>query len=102
VAVQNMPSPGQTWKALCRGLIRLIQGKRIVDLGCGNGRLAILLAQAGNAVTGVDTSEAQIRLARENAQAPASGAAAGDAGGATVSPVFLHAPMETTGLPAAA
>src|SRR6185436_7546436 len=34
VKVQNMPSPGQTWKALCRGLIRLIQGKRIVDLGC--------------------------------------------------------------------
>jgi SAM-dependent methyltransferase len=84
VKVQNMPSPGQTWKALCRGLIRLIYGKRIVDLGCGNGRLAILLAQSGNAVTGVDTSEEQIRMARENA------------GGAN--PVFYHAPMEATGL----
>lgn len=95
VKVQNMPSPGQTWKALCRGLIRLIHGKRIVDLGCGNGRLAILLAQAGNAVTGVDTSEEQIRMARENAAAEAPQ-------GKTAHPVFFRAPMETTGLPSGA
>ena len=85
-AVQNMPSPGQTWRALCQGLIGLINGKRIVDLGCGNGRLANLLAKAGNAVTGIDSSEEQIRLARESA--PAASA-----------PAFLHAPMENTGLP---
>jgi ArsR family transcriptional regulator len=89
-AVQNMPSPGQTWRALCSGLIRLIHDQRIVDLGCGNGRLAILLAQAGNAVTGVDYSEEQIRLARENAQ------------GADGNPAFRQAPMEDTGLPASA
>jgi SAM-dependent methyltransferase len=92
--VQNMPSPGQTWRALCNGLISLIRDQRIVDLGCGNGRLAILLAQAGNAVTGVDTSEEQIRLARENAALhPHPGA-----GGV---PEFRNAPMEGTGLPAA-
>lgn len=93
-SVQNMPSPGQTWRALCGGLIRLIRGQRIVDLGCGNGRLAILLAQAGNAVSGVDSSEEQIRLARENALGMDSGGAA--------NPDFRHAPMESTGLPTGA
>lgn len=94
-AVQNMPSPGQTWRALCLGLIRLIRGRRIVDLGCGNGRLAILLAQAGNAVMGIDSSEEQIRLARENQQRSAAAGAGG-------SLEFRHAPMEGTGLPDAA
>jgi ArsR family transcriptional regulator len=94
-AVQNMPSPGQTWRALCHGLIRLIRGQRIVDLGCGNGRLAILLAQSGNAVIGVDNSEEQIRLARANAAA-----AAGFAPGGSLE--FRPAPMEATGLPDAA
>jgi len=90
-AVQNMPSPGQTWRALCNGLIRLIRGQRILDLGCGNGRLAILLAQAGNSVTGIDSSEEQIRLARGNAETVGPGTAA--------NPDFHHAPMESTGLP---
>lgn len=93
-AVQNMPSPGQTWRALCHGLILLLRGQRIVDLGCGNGRLAILLAQSGNAVIGVDNSEEQIRLARANT------AAGGLAAGGSLE--FRHAPMEATGLPDAA
>jgi SAM-dependent methyltransferase len=92
--VQNMPSPGQTWRALCSGLIRLIRNQRIVDLGCGNGRLAILLAQAGNDVTGIDSSEEQIRLARENSLlAP---------GAEGRPPIFQNAPMEGTGLPGGA
>ncbi len=91
-AVQNMPSPGQTWRALCLGLIRVIRGQRILDLGCGNGRLAILLAQSGNAVIGIDNSDEQIRLARSN---PASAAAFSPGG----SLEFRQAPMEATGLP---
>jgi ArsR family transcriptional regulator len=94
-AVQNMPSPGQTWRALSHGLVRLIRGQRIVDLGCGNGRLAFLLAQSGNAVIGVDNSEEQIRLARSN---PA--AAVPPAPGGSIE--FRQAPMEATGLPDAA
>jgi SAM-dependent methyltransferase len=91
--VQNMPSPGQTSRALSIGLIGLIRNQRIVDLGCGNGRLAILLAEAGNTVTGIDSSEEQIRLARENAGLlPRK---EGDGSG----PVFRNAPMEATGLP---
>ena len=64
-AVQNMPSPGQTWQALSLGLLQLISGKRVVDLGCGSGRLSTLFAEAGNHVTGVDNSEEQIKLALE-------------------------------------
>ncbi len=86
-AVQNMPSPGQTWRALATGLIRLMRGQSIVDLGCGNGRLALLMAEAGNDVVGVDNSEEQIRLARSHA-------------GQVPSCRFLTAPMEATGLPA--
>lgn len=86
-AVQNMPSPGQTWKALALGFARLLHGERIVDLGCGNGRLAILLAEGGNEVTGLDDSEEQIKLAT------------GNAAGLKSSPTFLHASMEATGLP---
>lgn len=88
-AVQNMPSPGQTWKALAQGVTRLIRGERIVDLGCGNGRLSVMLAEAGNAVTGIDHSEEQIKLARKQA-------------GAVKNPNFLQAPMEATGLPGGA
>ncbi len=88
LANQNLPAPGQTWKALSLGLLKLIRGKRIVDLGCGHGRLTSLLAQGDNAVTGVDNSEEQIRLARE---LHGQGASA---------PVFLHAGMEDTGLSA--
>jgi len=97
-AIQNMPSPGQSWRALCNGLIRLIHGQRIVDLGCGNGRLSILLAQSGNDVTGIDSSEEQIRLARGNV--PNRDDETQDGSDAdSASPVFLHAPMEETGLP---
>jgi ArsR family transcriptional regulator len=88
--VQNMTSPGQTWQSLAEGLLGLIQDRRIVDLGCGNGRLARRLAAAGNRVTGVDSSEEQIRAARAGAQ---------DLGAAA--PEFLLSPMEHTGLPEA-
>lgn len=89
-AVQNMPSPGQTWQALSLGLLRLISGQRIVDLGCGSGRLARLLAEAGNRVTGLDNSEEQIKLANKSAPPVAGGA-----GGIE----FRVGSMEATGLP---
>lgn len=43
------------------------RSKRILDIGCGTGRHAIELARRGYRVTGVDLSEAQLRLAREKA-----------------------------------
>jgi SAM-dependent methyltransferase len=88
-SVQNKTSPGQTWQALAEGIIGLIAGKRIVDLGCGNGRLARRFAAAGNSVTGVDSSEEQIRLANTDADTASPGRA----------PRFILNPMERTGLP---
>ena len=40
---------------------------RILDVGCGTGRHSIELTKRGYSVTGVDLSESQLALARENA-----------------------------------
>ncbi len=40
----------------------------ILDVGCGGGILAEALARAGGRVTGIDLSEASIRVARQHAQ----------------------------------
>ncbi len=86
LAHQNKPSPGQTWKALSLGLIQMLRGQCIVDLGCGNGRLAAQLAKSGNFVSAVDNSEEQIRLAKQSV------------GGETEHLHFIQATMEETGL----
>lgn len=39
-------------------------GARVIDLGCGTGRLALGLAAAGHAVTGVDPARASLEAAR--------------------------------------
>jgi SAM-dependent methyltransferase len=44
-------------------------GERMLDLGCGTGRVAELLAQAGADVVGVDLSPALIERAQERASA---------------------------------
>lgn len=48
--------------AICREL----GARRILDLGCGNGALCGVLAQAGFCVTGCDPSAEGIRIAREH------------------------------------
>jgi len=48
-----------------KGLLR--PGMRVLDLGCGPGRFAELLQQAGGAVTGIDLSPTSIAYAREHA-----------------------------------
>jgi SAM-dependent methyltransferase len=42
---------------------------RVLDLGCGTGSLAVLLAQAGHEVTGIDASGQMLALARAKAAA---------------------------------
>ena len=41
-------------------------GGPVLELGCGTGRIAIALAEAGHEVHGVDTSDAMLAIARTN------------------------------------
>jgi 2-polyprenyl-3-methyl-5-hydroxy-6-metoxy-1,4-benzoquinol methylase len=53
-------------------LIRMagdIRGRLVLDVGTGTGRAALLLAQSGAEVTGVDASEPMLAVARERARA---------------------------------
>lgn len=47
-------------------------GQRVLDVGCGTGRLAAALAERGARVWGVDPSEGMLRQARGNAAGKAS------------------------------
>jgi ubiquinone/menaquinone biosynthesis C-methylase UbiE len=46
----------------------IIPGQQVLDAGCGYGRIAIPLAVAGCDVTGLDLSEALLRVAHERAE----------------------------------
>ena len=72
-------------------LIGPLRGKRILDVGCGDGENAVLLARLGAKVTGVDVSPKAIEVARQRA-------AVNDVGERTD---FVCAPLETADLPAA-
>ncbi len=61
-------------------LLRLPQGARILDLGCGQGRISVPLAQRGYKVTGVDASGALLAAARERAESAGAAEAAGTKG----------------------
>ncbi len=45
------------------------QDGQLLELACGTGRLGVLLAQAGYAVTGLDLSENMLALAQEHVEA---------------------------------
>lgn len=64
------PAVRAAWRTLLRGLLPPAPA-RVADLGCGTGTLALLLAEDGYAVDGVDFSPAML----ERARAKTSGAA---------------------------
>ncbi len=68
------PGNGESGAGLAQTFVRIISGlervERICDLGCGNGYLAGLLADAGYDVTGVDASPSGIEIARSTYSAP--------------------------------
>jgi SAM-dependent methyltransferase len=55
-------------RAAARTVLPLLPARaRVVDLGCGDGTTAAALAAAGHDVLGIDSSPAQVALARERA-----------------------------------
>ena len=51
------------------GMAGDVHGQRVLDVGTGTGRAALLLAKAGAEVTGVDASEQMLAIARERTAA---------------------------------
>lgn len=49
-------------------LIGSVSGKRVLEVGCGDGALAVELARQGARVTGIDASDRMIEAARVHAQ----------------------------------
>jgi ubiquinone/menaquinone biosynthesis C-methylase UbiE len=85
------PQVRAAWQALLAPLIPA-QPVRIVDLGCGTGSLAVLLAEHGNRVSGIDISGNMIRLAR--AKARAAGVAVDFVRGDAADPPFAEASFD--------
>jgi SAM-dependent methyltransferase len=57
----------------CAEILAATDGaERVLDAGCGSGRLTVALALTGAAVTGVDTNGSQLEVARGRAEAAAA------------------------------
>ena len=65
---QTVEAIGQAWKQLLERHLPLPAGAKVLDAGCGNGFLSILLAQMGWQVTALDQSRTAIQKAEENAE----------------------------------
>lgn len=52
--------PGRSWKGLSEILLRLLPPLTIADLGAGEGTLSLMLAQRGERVISVDSSEKMV------------------------------------------
>ncbi len=55
------------WKTLLKNTIRTNKNLRILDVGTGTGFLALLLAEMGHNVTGIDISKCMLEKSRQNA-----------------------------------
>lgn len=60
------PAVREAWRVLLRTVLPVAPA-RVADLGCGTGTLALLLAEDGYAVDGVDFSSEMVRRARAKA-----------------------------------
>lgn len=58
-------SPGRTWESLARAVFGLLDLGEVLDVGCGDGTTAQLLAGRARSWTGLDRSDRVIAAARE-------------------------------------
>jgi ArsR family transcriptional regulator len=56
-------SPGRTWESLAHGLLALARFGSVLDVGCGDGAVAQLVAPRAEKVTCVDKSEKMVTAA---------------------------------------
>lgn len=88
----SSPSPRRRFREEFRFLIlNDLRGKRVLDVGCGDGHNSVLLAKLGAKVTGLDISPASIDVARRKAESS----------GVADSVEFVCSPIEEAALPAA-
>jgi SAM-dependent methyltransferase len=57
-------SPGRTWESLARGMLGLVRLGDVLDVGCGDGAMAQLLAPRAKSYTCIDRSDKMIAAAR--------------------------------------
>lgn len=61
------PAQGAAWRGVLGRLAPSSAPLDVLDVGCGTGFLALLLAEAGHRAQGIDMSEAMLALARAKA-----------------------------------
>ena len=64
----ELTQPGGGWSALAAGLGAGFAGRTVVDMGCGEGALTLLLARFAKRVLAVDQSKAMLRHVRTRAK----------------------------------
>ncbi len=68
LVVERYRNPGQLFHKECMfSLVGGLSGKRVLDIGCGEGANSILLAKLGAHATGIDISPKAIEIAKESA-----------------------------------
>ena len=66
--IERYRRPGRLYpKEYCFSVLGDLAGKNIIDVGCGEGEDAMILARLGANVTGLDVSPGAIELARQRA-----------------------------------
>jgi ArsR family transcriptional regulator len=63
----SLTEPGGGWQAMAAAMAAGFAGKRVADLGCGEGYLALLLARFAERVIVFDQSEKMLKLVEERA-----------------------------------
>lgn len=86
------PRPPDEWEAAVLAAAGPLRGRRVLELGCGDGSLSLALLAARVELTALDLSPASVALAEARAGRWAPDASAR----------FLVAPAQDTGLPAGA